>query len=379
MQSWSDWRAQFPVLERRVYLNSCSYGALPRAAAAAIEHYVAERNDKGADWEDWVRANEALRSTLAALFQVTPDELALTTSASAGLNALASALRFDGPRRRVVITDLDFPTSAQIWHAQAARGAEIVRLAAVDGVVPLAAYERAIDDRTLLVTVPQISYLNGARHDVDGLIALAHARGARIVVDEFQAAGTQARGAMQAGADFVVGGTFKYLLGTAGLAYLYVRRELIEALVPTWTGWFAQENPMAMDVTAYRPSPTARRFEAGTPPVVNVYAATAGAQTLQAVGLPAVEARIAELTAAIIARARESGWSLATPAAPAAHGAMIALRSHDAPRLVGELLAEGIVTSSRAGNLRVSPHAYNSSQDLDALFRALHARRPLLV
>jgi selenocysteine lyase/cysteine desulfurase len=376
--AWAHWRTQFPLLERKVYLNSCSYGALPRAAMAAFEHYVAERNEKGADWEDWVRQNEALRVSLAALLGAQPDEIALTTSASAGLSSLASALRFEGKRRKIIITELDFPTNAHVWYAQQLRGAEVVRLSAQDGRVPLASFADAIDDTTLLVATSHISYLNGARIDARALIELAHSRGAYALIDEFQAAGTLARTAAQLGADFAVGGTFKYLLGTAGSAYLFVRERLLADLVPTSTGWFAQQDVMAMDVSGYRPHTSARRFEAGTPAVVNTYAAAAGVAVLRQVGLDSIAARVAELTRHIKSEAARAGYAIATPEDPAAHGALIALRSTDERKLVADLLAEGIVTSSRGGNLRVAPHAYNNTADIDALFRALSTRRALL-
>lgn len=374
--AWTEWRARFPVLGRKVYLNSCSYGALPREAMQAFEHYVAERNEKGADWEDWVRTSEALRASLSALLGAKPDEVALTTSASAGLSALASALRFDGPRRKIVVTELDFPTNCHVWYAQELRGARVVRLPARDGVVPLEAFANAIDDETLLVATSHVSYLNGARIDARALIELAHARGAYALIDEFQAAGTLEHTAAQLGADFAAGGTFKYLLGTAGMAYLYVREALLPQLVPTSTGWFAQQDVMAMDVTGYRPSASARRFESGTPAVVNTYAALAGVEVLREPGLRAVAARIVELTSQVKEEARRAGYALATP--PDAHGALIAIRSLDERRLVADLLQAGIVTSSRGGNLRVAPHAYNDSHDVEALFRALRDRRSLL-
>lgn len=375
-RAWASWRARFPVLERKVYLNSCSYGALPIEAMRAFEFYVAERNEKGADWEDWVRTSEALRSSLAALLGAKPDELALTTSASAGLSSLASAMRFDGKRRKIVVTDLDFPTNCQVWYAQELRGAKVVRLPARDGVVPLESFANAIDDETLLVATSHVNYLNGARIDAKALIDLAHSRGAWALVDEFQAAGTLEHTAAQLGADFAVGGTFKYLLGTAGMAYLYVRESLLAPLVPTVTGWFAQADVMAMDVTGYRPAPNARRFEAGTPAVVNTYAAAAGVGVIREAGLPAIAARIVELTTQVKEEARRAGYAVATP--EDAHGALIAIRSTDERRLVAELLQEGIVTSSRGGNVRVAPHAYNDSRDVEALFRALRDRKSLV-
>lgn len=146
LPDWTRIRERFPVLEHKSYLNSCSYGAMSLDVAQAAQRYLDERMLKGVDWPDWVDHNEALRRSLARLLGVDADEVALTSSASAGLNALASALRFDGRRRKVIITDLEFPTNAQIWYAQESRGAQVVRLPAPDGVIDLARFEGAIDD-----------------------------------------------------------------------------------------------------------------------------------------------------------------------------------------------------------------------------------------
>jgi selenocysteine lyase/cysteine desulfurase len=181
-----------------------------------------------------------------------------------------------------------------------------------------------------------------------------------MLADTYQAIGTMQFDVKKAGVDFAVGGMLKYLLGTAGIGFLYVREELIRSLTPTATGWFAQEDIMAMDITRYAPAMTARRFEAGTPPVPNTYMAEAGLAIVHEVGLEAIEHRIGELTAAIKDAAGQAGYRLASPADPAQHGAMITLRSSDDHGLVARLAEDNIVVSCRNGNLRISPHFYNN-------------------
>jgi selenocysteine lyase/cysteine desulfurase len=134
-----------------------------------------------------------------------------------------------------------------------------------------------------------------------------------------------------------------------------------------------------MDVTRYDPAPNARRFEMGTPPVINCYAAEAGIKLLQEVGMSRIETRLAELTSAIVAEARSAGYKLAVPDDPGRRGALITLRTHDEDALVGWLEEHDIVTSSRRGNLRISPHFYNDHEDIDKLFRALRKQRHLLL
>jgi selenocysteine lyase/cysteine desulfurase len=376
---WEQIRSRFPVLENKTYLNSCSYGAMSTDVKDALHRYIRDREERGTDWDYWVERNEKVRNAVAHFLGANPDEIAITTSASASINSVASALDFTGARKKVVISDFEFPTNAQIWYAQELRGAEVVRVPERDGYIPAEDFASVIDEDTLLVAVSHVCFRNGAKLDIPAIAEIARKNGAMMLVDGFQGLGTYEFDVRASNVDFVVGGMLKYLLGSAGLAFLYVRDELVEKLVPTVTGWFAQADIFAMDSTRYDPSPTARRFEAGTPPVPNTYAAEAGLRIIDEVGLPAIARRITEITAAIIAEAKSEGYTLAVPEDPDRHGALITLRSHDENAIVAALEKDGIVTSCRAGNLRISPHFYNNSDDLDTLFRALKKHRHLLV
>jgi selenocysteine lyase/cysteine desulfurase len=378
-QDWQQLRSRFPVLHKKTYLNSCSYGALADEVAASLQRYLDARHSEGSEWGYWVRRNEAVRKSMARLIGAKSDEVAITSSASAGLNALASALNFDGPRNKVVITDFEFPTNAQIWYAQELRGARVVRIAEKDGRIPLEKFEQAIDEETLIVATAQVAFRNGVKQDIPAIAEIARRNGALILADSYQALGTQQFDVNTARVDFVVGGMLKYLLGTAGLGFLYVRQELVGSLMPTVTGWFAQDDIFAMDVTRYQPSTTARRFEAGTPAVPNTYMAEAGLGILHEVGLEAIEHRIGELTAAIKDAVRDSAYSLASPSDPSQHAAMITIRSTDDKQLVARLSEDNIVVSGRNGNLRIAPHFYNNHEDLEHLFRSLHKHQDLLV
>lgn len=376
---WVSVRARFPVLESKTYLNSCSYGAMSDDVIDALQRYIDDRQQKGTDWDYWVERNESVRLAVARLLGAQPDEIAVTASASAGINAVASAVDFNGKRKKVVISDFEFPTNGQIWHAQQPRGANVVRVHEQDGYIPVERFDTAIDDETAIVAVTHVCFRNGARLDIPAIAAIAKARGALMLVDSYQALGTMDFDVSNADVDFITGGMIKYLLGTAGIGFLFVRAPLAESLQPTVTGWFAQSDIFAMDPTRHDPSPTARRFEMGTPPVPNCYAAEAGLGIIDEVGLPTIERRIGELTAAIVAEAKSAGYTPAVPDDPSRRGALITLRTHDEDALVAALESRGIVTSSRFDNLRISPHFYNDMADVDALFRALHDFRHLLV
>ncbi len=365
-------RKDFPLLERKTYLNSGSYCALAGCVEAAFDAYMEERLTMGANWDHWVMKNEAVRGHMAKLLGALPDEIAITTSASAGINALASALDFSGSRKKIVISDFEFPTNAQIWHAQERRGAQVVHVKrAQDGYIPLEHFEELINEETKLVAITHVCYLNGAKLDIPGIVKLAHARGAKVLVDCYQSVGALGFDVKALDVDFAAGGMLKYLLGTAGIGFLYVRDSLIQDLVPTNSGWFAQADIGAMDITANRPSPTARRFEAGTPPVVNCYAAEAGLNYLLGVGGEAVEARILALTGRCMDGLEEIGWPSVTPRRDDRRGPTVAVPSSDADRLTKELMDRGIVTSHRGGNIRAAFHFYNNDDDIEAFIGAM--------
>jgi selenocysteine lyase/cysteine desulfurase len=365
-------RSRFPVLERKTYLNSGSYCALAGSVKEAINSYMEDRLLVGANWDVWVMKNEAVRSLMAQILRARADEIAVTASASAGINALASALDFTQRRNKVVLSDFEFPTNAQIWHAQERKGARVVHVPrAADGYIPLENFEKLIDEETQLVAVTQVCFRNGARLDIPGIVKLARAKGAKVLLDCYQAVGAMTVNVKQLDVDFAVGGMLKYLLGTAGLGFLYVRNELIPSLTPTNSGWFAQANITAMDITANRPSPTARRFEAGTPAVVNCYAAEAGLKIILEVGTDVIGERVQYLTRLCMDRLEEIGWPSITPRQDERRGPMVCVRAREVARLFTQLTEQDIVTSFRDDNLRATFHFYNSEKDVDVLIQAL--------
>ena len=362
-----DVRAQFPIFERLVYINSCSQGALSDAVRRSYEDYLRDWDEQGAPWDYWVERTEAARASFARLINAEPDEIAVTTSVSAGVASLASGLRF-AQRSKVLLTDLEFPTIGQIWHAQEARGARVVH-------VPPEQLEEAVDDETLLVSTTHVSYRTGAMVDVPEVVRAAHEEGALVLLDAYQSVGSLPVDVKELDVDFLAAGVLKYLLGSAGLAFFYCRRELWERAWPTATGWFADEDIFAMDIYDYSPSPTARRFQSGTPPVPSIYAGIAGIELMEEIGVAETREHVNGLNEELIAGVNELGGTVVTPES---RGALVCVASTDVNALVAALDQRGIVTSERDGNLRVSAHAYNTEEDIDAVLEALRANRGLL-
>ncbi|HEY6963011.1 MAG TPA: aminotransferase class V-fold PLP-dependent enzyme [Gaiellaceae bacterium] len=366
----ADVRARFPIFETTTYINSCSQGALSNAVRAAYTDYLDGWDERGAPWDYWVERTEAARAAFARLVNAQPDDVAVTTSLSAGVSALASAVSF-AERPKVVISDYEFPTIGQIWHAQQLRGAEVV-------VVPPERVEEEIDERTAVVSITAVCYRNGARLPVEEIAALGKAKGALVLLDAYQAAGTYPLDVTELGVDALASGVLKYLLGSAGLAFLWTRPGLAQELVPTETGWFADEDIFRMDHTRYAPSPTARRWQSGTPPVPAIYAGIAGIELMLEIGVAETRAHVNRLNERLIAGVDELGATLVTPRAEERRGALLCVRATDAPTLVAALAEEFIVTSERDSNLRISAHAYNNEDDVDAVLAALAKHRELL-
>jgi len=369
-------RSRFPVFKHKIYLNSCSQGALSDSVDAALQAHIRSWHQEGSPWDRWVEEYEAARSAFARFIGASPEEIAIVPSASVGISALASALEF-GKRRKVVMGEFEFPTMGQIWLAQQRRGAEIQFLAAEDGKIPATQYADAIDAETLIVPLTHVCFMNGFRSDVRAVSKLARERGAFIMLDDYQDAGTRPVDVKALDLDFYVCGALKYLLSPSGVAFLYVRSELIEKLTPTITGWFGQQNPFAFDVRHFDPAKTARRFEAGSPPVPHAYAVTAALGLLSEIGFENIAQHVAGLAQALMEGARQLEIRIKTPTDT--RGPLVVLQMKEVEKVVAKLAEQHIVASNRMDGLRVSFHVYNTLDDVRAVLEVLEKNLDLTV
>jgi selenocysteine lyase/cysteine desulfurase len=274
--------------------------------------------------------------------------------------------------------EFEFPTMAQVWLAQQRRGATIRWARAEGDSLPVDAYEAVIDERTLIVPATHVCFKNGYKTDIVSLRKVCHARGAYVLLDDYQRTGSGPIDVHALGVDFMVTGCLKYLLAPAGIAFLYVRRDLIERFEPTITGWFGRVNPFAFQIDTLDWPASASRFESGTPPVPNAYAALGALELLDRVGYATIGEQIDSLAGRYLNAASDAGFVVRTPAARERRGPLIVVQSRDAPALVARLAARGIVASCRGNGLRVSFHAYNTVDDVDAVVRALELESALL-
>ena len=368
-------RSRFKIFESKIYLNTCSQGALSDAVESGFDEYIASWHEQGSPWETWVEHYEVARNSFAKFINATPDEIAIVTSVSAGINAIASALNFR-ERRKVVMGEFEFPTMGQVWLGQRGRGAEVEFAQAQNNSMLPAAYEQLIDRHTLIVPLTHVCFKNGFRTDVSTIAQMAHSVGALVMLDDYQDCGTRPVDMKAMNLDFYLTGTLKYLLGPPGIAFLYVRKDLIPSLAPTVTGWFGQTNPFAYNPKHFELSPTARRFESGSPSVPNVYGAVPGFQLLQEIGMKQVADHVKTLTQALINRARELGILIKTPAESA--GPLVVLQCRDSALMLEVLAQRDIISSNRFDGLRISFHVYNTLDDVNAVAEVLEKNKHLL-
>jgi kynureninase len=378
MRELLDYRDEFEVVARKSYLISASLGPVGRRSREALDAYVDAWARKGAPdqvwFEDIFPGMRRLKVTFAGLIGADADEVAITTNISIALSTVASSLDLRGERRRVVLTELDFPTDGRVWHAWAARnGAELVVLRSPDGIsVPLESYDEAIDERTALVMVNRVSYRSSAVVDAATVCGLARERGALSFVDDYHGIGVLPLDVHALGCDLYAAGTLKFLCGGPGCVFLVARHDVLPALEPAVTGWFAAEEPFAFDAERHTYHPTARRLEHGTPPAPVYPIAQGGLDVIAEVGVERIRERQVQLQERVIARADELGLEVRTPRDPAARGGVVNVRvGPDAQRLCEALLARDVCTDARGDGLRISPHFFNTEDDVDRCFEEL--------
>jgi kynureninase len=374
--NWTGWRDEFPILSRRTYLNSCSLGALSRRAVERVSTFHDDWHDLGASawYETWVGRMVELRTRVARMIAARPEEVALAASTSAALSVIASAFDYTS-RNKVIIASLDFPTVAYQWMVRP--GVEIVRIPSDDGVaIDPQRVADAIDDRTAIVAISHVFFTTGAIQQTAAIAAAARRHGALFLLDAYQSAGQVPIDVAALGADVLLTGPLKWLLGGPGLAYMYVRNEWIHALRPTITGWFAARDQFAFDIHEFEFKDDARRFELGTPALPTVHSALGGQDIIDEIGVPAIRARNSELTEHLLTGLRVRGFEIRGAAHAADRSAIVMIRHAEPAAAVQHLAAHGIIVDSRPGFVRVSPHFYNTTEELDHFIDVLARAAP---
>lgn len=378
-------REQIPLLSNTLYFDNAGAGPPPASVYAEMQSFLNDWRDHGERWERWLPDIVESRSLFAKLIHAKTEQVACIPNVSSGLGAIASSLQFE-QRQNVVVSELNFPTNVYLWHTLKEKGPleEVRLLKAQDGTIPLSAYERAIDDKTAAVSVDFVSWVNGCRENIPEVTKLAHAHGALMLVDVFHAAGVLPINVGTLDVDVLLCGTYKWLMGPHGAAYLYTNPETLDQLQPSIVGWHgirdsviarvqADEPPFGrpFDLSHADPAGDATRFEWGTWAVISVEGAKAALEfTLK---YPPEERWpiIQRLNERLVDGLRRKKRRVTSPSEKERLSGIVTFDMPEPARVAQRLLDEHVVVAPRVNGLRVSPHFYNTEEEVDRLLQKL--------
>jgi kynureninase len=369
------WRAEFPIVETCTYLVSHSLGAMPTRARAHLQAFADQWDERGVRaWhEGWWEIGRETGNLLTPILGAARDTITMHQNATVAQSIAASCFSFDGPRRKIVLQDLDFPTNHYLFEGFRRYGAEIVYVKSDSTVrAPIDRLVEAIDDRTALVPISLVLFRSGCLQDVRPVVEQAHRVGAHVILDVYQAAGTVPMSLADLGVDFAVGGSVKWLCGGPGAGFLYVRPDLIPQMRPSVVGWAGHVAPFGFETGAIRYAEGIERFQSGTPNVPALASARAGYEIVAEIGVPAIRAKSLRLTRRLMDAARDHGWRLNTPDRDEDRGGSVIIDVPQADRATEELLKRQVIVDYRPGaGIRLAPHFYTSEADIDTAVSAL--------
>jgi kynureninase len=354
------YRDRFPILAETTYLINHSLGAMPAAAEGRMLEYARSWSTRGirAWGEGWWELPLTVGDQVGRIVGAPPGTVVMHQNVTVAEAVVLSCFRLDGPRRRVVYEEGNFPSVRYLYQAQADRGAEIV-------IVPEgASVADAIDERTLLVPISHVLFKTGEIQDVDAIVRRAHEAGAHVVLDAYQSAGIVPLDVAALGIDFAVGGSVKWLCGGPGAGWLYVRPDLAERLEPTLVGWQAHARPFAFEPELEYAEGVAR-FLTGTPNVPALYAATAGYDLIEEIGVGTIRENSVRQTELLIARLDEAGFEVGSPRDASRRGGTVTVRTPSFEAVHRELSARSILCDFRPdAGLRLGPDFFTSDDEL---------------
>src|SRR5690349_6278448 len=311
-------RSEFPILERTTYLVSHSLGAMPRTVADRLAGYVDTWAELGVRaWANgWWEMPIEVANEIAPLLGAAAGEVAMVPNVSLGQAAVMSAIGYEVPRNRIVMTELDFPSGRYVYDRLAPRlGAEVLVVPSDDGV--------GIDERTALVAISHVLFRSAYIMDVERICAHAHAVGALVSLDAFHSVGVIPVDVKRIGVDFLTGGVLKWLCGGPGGCFLYAAPAASEHRAPALTGWQAHRRPFGFEAEMDY-ADGAARWLSGTPVIPALYAATEGPRLVRRAGIEAVRAKSTRQTGRLIELADERGYAVRAPRDAGRRGGTVA-------------------------------------------------------
>jgi len=358
MRDLLDYRSEFPILAETTYLINHSLGAMPARAEARVAEYAHTWKTRGIRaWsEGWWTMPMTVGDQIGRIVGAPPGTTVMHQNVAIAEAIVLSCFRPLGERNRIVYERANFPSVRYLYEAQP----DLEVVVCDDD----AAIVDAIDERTLLVPVSHVLFKSGEIQDAAAIVARAHEAGAHVVLDAYQSAGIVPLDVTALDVDFAVGGSVKWLCGGPGNGWLYVRPDLAERLEPTYTGWQAHERPFGFE-EEMRYARGAARFLTGTPNVPALYAATAGYDLIEEIGVERIRANSLRQTELLLALADERGFEVLSPRDPARRGGTVTVRVPEFPAVHRELAERQILCDFRPdAGIRLGPHYFSTDDEL---------------
>jgi kynureninase len=374
-----EWRREFPILEKTVYLISHSLGAMPRATFRRVEEYAEMWASRGVRaWaEGWWNMPLTLGDEVARIIGAEPSSVVMHQNVSVCQSVILSCFNpaaEKSKRNKIVYSELEFPSVMYVYEAHARDGAfRIERVKSDDGITaPLERMLAAIDEETLLVPLSHVLFKSAFLQDARRITERAHEVGALVVLDTYQSAGTVPFSVKDLDVDFATGGSVKWLCGGPGAGYLYVAPRLQQQLEPKVTGWMAHASPFEFEEAPIRYAPGIARFLHGSPAIPALYAAQSGYEIVNEIGVEAIRAKSIRQTTRLIELAEEAGLRVTSPRDTARRGGTITVAMPHAAAVTRELVRREIIVDYRPGaGVRISPHFYTKDEEIEIVVREM--------
>lgn len=369
--------AEFPVIENYLYFNHAGVSPIPARSAEAGIAMLRLARDEGAyrlrKWEEL--ANET-RGRFARIVGASPDEVAFVKNTSEGLSFVAAGFPWkEGDN--LVTANVEYPSNVYPWMRLRSRNVEVRMVPAREGKVRKEDLFAACDGKTRLITLSSVEFLNGYRNDLPGIGEYCQKHGIFFCVDGIQSVGVLPMDVKSFGIDALSADGHKWLLSPEGIGGFYISRDVMEMVEPVILGWHSVKNRFDFENYDFRLSPDARRYEPGSMNTVGLSAFNASLELLLSLGVDRIWERVRRLTERVRERAAEEGCKLVSPDHPEERSGIVTFRVPEADNaaLWRALLNRKAVCSHRAGGIRVSPHFYNTPEEIDRFFAILREER----
>jgi cysteine desulfurase / selenocysteine lyase len=371
---WTELRRECPVTTRWAYFDHAAVAPLTERARRTLVEWAGNLAENGDVYDsDRVRRIEEVRRLAAQLIHADPLDLAFVKNTSEGIGIVAEGLRWRAGDNMVTAED-EYPANLYPWMNLAERGVELRRVPSRDGRLLLDDLRAAMDDRTRLVSLSFVEYASGFRNDLLSLGQMCREKGVLFFVDAIQGLGVFPLDVRQTSIDFLAADGHKWLLGPEGAGLFWIRRELVEQLHPVGVGWNSVLDSRNFGNVAFRLKPHAGRWESGSLNVGGILALGSNLELLLGIGVESLAQRVLYLTDYLCERCRQLGLTVYSSRRPEeASGIVSLIVPGDVRGVVRRCRDAGIVVNQRADRLRVSPHAYNSTEELDRLLELLGA------